>query len=909
MQQDQPSRRRRRRWKFAQAEFDEASWALRINGETVALEGKPLEVLHELLLRAGEVVTKDEILETVWPGVTVVEGSLPTAISKLRKALGARQGAIIETVSRVGYRLNVTVEVESVETPLAPRFTFKSGDLVPSRKQWTLRQPLGDTGTEDVWLAFHSKTDERRVFKFADAPDRLRALKREAALSRVVYAGLGSSAPLPALLEWNFDASPYFLEYAYGGRDLIAWADEAGGLAAISLEERLSVAARIARAVADVHGLGVLHKDLKPANILISDGEHGLTVKLADFGSGRLMDDAVLANFQITNPGSLDTDLGKDEPRSGTLAYRAPELTRDAIPTVKSDIYALGLILYQLVSGDFSKALAPGWDEDVHDPLLKEDIQAAAAGAPERRLASAQELADRIDQLAERRQEAEEQASRAHYLAEQKRKEDRQAARRPWIRAIAASLVIGLIATSTLAIYAFGQRDQARTAQRMSEASYRFLAEDILASVDPARATAAEETLVQAITRSGDTIAQRFRDQPDIAAYLYATLARAFDLRSDYSNAFRYYQAADASYRQAGAGDSTDAIHSRLQHAAALALSTQPESLAKARTMVSAEQARMTQTGTDTPETQVWLASALGMIALVGEDVPAARQHYGRAYQIARSLPDAFSERQTINFGQRQAFSMIRLGDGAAAEAAFRPLVAAMTRLNGADHPDTLLLRLNLGQALMLQHRHEEAIPTFDALLPIMEKRLGAEHRHTLLLLAARQQSLGGSGRYAEAAADGERLWRIAARKNGASSFAAIAGRTDTGISQCRAGDAAAGAGNIRASLVSLRRGGPGQDALDAAVRAALADCLIQVRQFDEAKALLEDIDRVKVAQLIGDASFPALVDLSHAEIALGQGNRQKAQSLFAGAVSALQSTKDNFVRKRINILREKLAS
>ena len=90
------SRRRRRLWHFAGAEFDEASWSLRVDGVAVALEGKPLEVMHELLLRAGEVVAKDEILDAVWPGVTVVEGSLPTAISNVRKALGERADNIIE---------------------------------------------------------------------------------------------------------------------------------------------------------------------------------------------------------------------------------------------------------------------------------------------------------------------------------------------------------------------------------------------------------------------------------------------------------------------------------------------------------------------------------------------------------------------------------------------------------------------------------------------------------------------------------------------------------------------------------------------------------------------------------------------------------------------------------------------
>src|SRR3546814_3988082 len=129
---------------------------------------------------------------------------------------------------------------------------------------------------------------------------------------------------LPMLHEWNFDAPPFFLEYAWGGRDLLAWAEEAGGLPAIPIEDRLAVAAMIARAVAGIHAVGILHKDLKPANILIDEVDGTAVVRLVDFGSGRLLDDALLASFDITDPGSLDADLGKDEPRSGTLAYRAP---------------------------------------------------------------------------------------------------------------------------------------------------------------------------------------------------------------------------------------------------------------------------------------------------------------------------------------------------------------------------------------------------------------------------------------------------------------------------------------------------------------------------------------------------------------------------------------------------------
>src|SRR6266851_2363591 len=75
-------------WRFADYEFDELGRELRVKGRALDLEAKPLEILLQLLLHAGEVVTKEELLESVWPDVMVVDGSLATAVSKLRKAMG-----------------------------------------------------------------------------------------------------------------------------------------------------------------------------------------------------------------------------------------------------------------------------------------------------------------------------------------------------------------------------------------------------------------------------------------------------------------------------------------------------------------------------------------------------------------------------------------------------------------------------------------------------------------------------------------------------------------------------------------------------------------------------------------------------------------------------------------------------
>lgn len=899
------SRRRRRLWRFAGAEFDEASWALRVDGQAVALEGKPLEVLHELLLRAGEVVTKDEILDAVWPGVTVVEGSLPTAISKLRKALGERQDNIIETVPRVGYRLTCSVKIDSIDSPLAPRFTFDPGDTVPGRAQWKLDHALGDTGAGDVWLARHAKTGERRVFKFADAPDRLRALKREAALSRVAFAGLGDKAPLPALLEWNFDASPYFLEYAYGGHDLIVWAEEAGGLSSISLERRLAVAKDICRAVAEVHGLGVLHKDLKPANILIAEGQNGEVVRLADFGSGRLIDDAVLDSFHITDPGSLDADLGKDEPRSGTMAYRAPELTGDAIPTVKSDIYALGLILYQLAAGDFGKTLAPGWEENIADPLLREDIRRAAEGAPERRLDSAADLAHRLEHLDDRRQAAARDAERAAFLAEQQRLAERRRVRRPWIRAAVASLALGLVVASSFAVYAWSQRNQAVAARELAETGYRFIAEDVLASPDPTRSSSADETVIDAIKRASRNIDQRFAGSPAVAARLHLAVARAFHGRSDFDTARAEYARSDQLFARAGEADGDDAVLGRLGRTHMEAASGQPQRLEEAGRLLEQERLRLGARGART-RVGFALAQAEGAYGYMA-DIERAERAFRRAVAIAEADPTAASATQRLKAKSSLALTLMRLGRLQDAEPIARAIVADSERLRGADHPDTLVTRQHWLNALSMLGRHEEALRGSTPLLAAMQTRFGEHHRFTLALRSTRFESYAALGRYDDAAREAERVWQGASAQAGPQSHQALVGQIDFASALCRTAQRGRGFTVAQDALSAVRRAFGADYPLTHTIRYYAAECQIANRRFAEAGALLEGLDRRKIAELTGQADFGALVDLALAEIALERGDRATARRLYDVADGPLRAEADASVGERLAALRRAL--
>jgi len=125
-------------WRFATCEFDELKLQLRVRGEPVDLELKPVEVLLHLLRHANEVVTKEELLNAVWPGLAVVDGSLATAVSKLRKALGDDDSAIILTVPRVGYRLAAPVEVSP-----AKKDKQTTADPAPTEPILETSQPEG----------------------------------------------------------------------------------------------------------------------------------------------------------------------------------------------------------------------------------------------------------------------------------------------------------------------------------------------------------------------------------------------------------------------------------------------------------------------------------------------------------------------------------------------------------------------------------------------------------------------------------------------------------------------------------------------------------------------------------------------------------------------------------------------
>jgi len=405
------------------------------------------------------------------------------------------------------------------------------GQDVPHRTNWVLRDKLGEGGYGEVWLAEHKKTHDRQVFKFCFETERLRSLKREATLFRLIKEALGRRDDIARILDWNFEDLPYFLEVEYTeGGSLLEWAETRGGIAAVPLPERLEIVAQVAQALAAAHSVGVLHKDIKPANILITTDRSGTPqAKLTDFGIGLLTDVGQLAEYGITVVGMTDMAATRSSATSGTVQYMAPELLEGKPPTVQADIYSLGVILYQLVVGDPQRTLAPGWERQVEDDLLREDIAACVDGSPERRLGGAAELATRLRTLEERRarRQAELQARQAEEKARRRRR-----ILIPVFVGVVIFAVVMAIQARRIALEAERANREAATARQVS----LFLV-NLFELAESAKGRGDTITAREILERGADRVRRELAGQPATQAQLMNTIGQVYINLGLYSQA------------------------------------------------------------------------------------------------------------------------------------------------------------------------------------------------------------------------------------------------------------------------------------------------------------------------------------------------------------------------------------
>lgn len=266
-------------------------------------------------------------------------------------------------------------------------------------ERFTADELLGAGGSAEVWRGHDHRLDREVALKVLHAsPSDPAARERLAAEARTV-ARL-SHPHLVALLDVGRSPAaagdrPFLVTELVRGRSLA----DVLGAGPLAPEQVAVLGSQVASALACAHEHGVVHRDVKPANVLVD--ERG-AARLTDFGIARLLAEA----STVTATGTT----------VGTAAYLAPEQLEGATPTGAVDVYALGLVLLEALtgarafSGTTSEAVAarlvrdpavpgdlpPGW----HD-LLTAATRRDPAARP-----TAAELADRLEQLAQGRTQA-----------------------------------------------------------------------------------------------------------------------------------------------------------------------------------------------------------------------------------------------------------------------------------------------------------------------------------------------------------------------------------------------------------------------------------------------------------------------------------------------------------------------
>jgi serine/threonine protein kinase len=406
------------------------------------------------------------------------------------------------------------------------------GQEIPRRPGWFVERKLGEGGFGEVWVARHDRTRELRVFKYCFDPDRLSSFKRELTLFRLLRSALGHRDDIARLLEVELEEAPFYLESEFiEGGNLRDWGRTEGHLASLSLEERLRLVAEIAGAVAAAHSVGIIHKDLKPSNVFLRQASDGRWhPMLADFGIGAVADRSQLEQRGITVAGFSRTILEPGSSRTGTRMYQPPEANLARPATVQADVYALGVLLYQMIIGDFDQPLGIGWERRLDaarahgwtggphregeapseprpqtvpapvspgarslralDPsgelvlhLLRDDIGACVDGDPSARLATAAQLVERLQTLDQRA---------ADGLA--RRRAERAALRMQRLRTALATAIVALIVVGGLGALAFTEWRLAQTLKEQADQARRAADHNAAEATENARKAQASAT-------------------------------------------------------------------------------------------------------------------------------------------------------------------------------------------------------------------------------------------------------------------------------------------------------------------------------------------------------------------------------------------------------------------------------
>ena len=664
------------------------------------------------------------------------------------------------------------------------------------------------------------------------------------------------------------DGRPWFAMELVEGEPITAYCDGRR----LPIDARLRLFRRVCDAVQYAHGNLVVHRDLKPSNILVSpDG----TLKLLDFGIAKLLGDASAAE---------PADLTRTGSRFLTPAYAAPEQLRSEAVSTATDVYALGVILFELLTGrrpfggrdsraaDLERAILEREPSRPSTVVTSRDADGAGDPAPGA-AASARgaspaslrrRLAGDLDAIVLKalRKEPLHRYPTAAALAEdvERSLDGRPVKARPEGRRYRAAKFVrrhraALTAAALLALSLVGglgaaawQARQKTIEARKAEAVKDFLI-SIFRQADPVQSAGADISLRQVLDRGAERTSLELAGQPEVRGEMLTALAGIYAELGVLDRAAALNDEALAIHeRLHGSGSDPVATNLRQQASLAAAKGSAKEAEALARRALAIHERNR---GAGHPE----VAEDLDVLVIALRQRGAIADALGLAERSLAIRRAAFGEEHRLVAESLNNLAVLTREQGRYDEAAgyYREAVDLRRRLLGDAHPHVALTLHNFAALEHFRGRYLESSALADQARKTFVKLYGEEHPLTLAARSTRAANDRMLGRFDEAEAGMRGILEVWGRTLGAEHPNALV--TLGGLARVHRER-----GNVREAEALLReldarwrtRMGAAHP-VGAVIRRQLGGVLAEQGRYDEAGPLLhEALDRLRAVH--GDA-------------------------------------------------------
>jgi tetratricopeptide (TPR) repeat protein len=691
------------------------------------------------------------------------------------------------------------------------------------------------------------------------------------------------------------DGRPYFAMELVEGEPITTYCDRRR----LSIGERVRLFCRVCDAVQYAHGRLIVHRDLKPANIFVTaTGD----LKLLDFGIAKLL---------TYDDGLEETKLTRTGLRPLTPAYAAPEQLRGEPVSTATDVYTLGVILFELLTGRRPSGSANGFErasleaepprpsnvvslqDDEDDPSIDEvarargmapralaarlagDLDAIALKAlrrePQRRYIGAGALAEDLDRFLQGRPVAARGEGRRYRLGKFVRRH------RVGI-AVAVSLVLSLVAG--LAATAWQARAKTLEA-RKAEAVKAFLI-GIFQGADPAQAAGREITLRQVLDQGAERVQRDLVGQPAVQGELLTVLGGIYaELGVTERAAALTEQALGIHERLHGAN--SELVGTNLRQKASLAVARGDADTADrfAREALASHRRAYGNQHQDVAEDLDVLLIAARQRGRLADALWAAEE----SLRIRRAI---YGNEHRLVADSMNNLAVVRREQGRYEEAAalYSQTIDLRRRLLGNEHPHVALAVHNLSALQLFRGELEQAVALSQEALARFRRLYGEDHQLTLSARNNRANLDRMLGRFDEAEAGLRSVLDSWARTQGTDHPNALITLAGVGRVHRDRGDPARAEQILRDADERWRRRMGAAHPMGAVIRRQLGGALADLGRYDDAGRLLREVlDRMRAAH---GTSHPEIADTLHelGQLARRRGDLAEAESRLGEALA-----------------------